>query len=77
MACGAGTGAVLATGVELRRSATASGVRQLSGDERKAAIRAHAERLVAAGVTLVGERNDTISWWIVLTDPERNELCLQ
>jgi hypothetical protein len=47
------------------------------GDERAAAVREHAQRLVAAGATLVGERNDTISWWIVLTDPEGNEFCLQ
>jgi predicted enzyme related to lactoylglutathione lyase len=45
--------------------------------EREAAVREHAECLVAAGATLVGERNDTISWWIVLTDPEGNEFCLQ
>ncbi len=46
-------------------------------DERKAAVREHARRLVAAGATLIGERNDNISWWIVLTDPEGNEFCLQ
>jgi hypothetical protein len=46
-------------------------------DERKAAVREHAQRLVAAGATLIGERNDDISWWIVLTDPEGNEFCLQ
>lgn len=46
-------------------------------DERKAAVREHAQRLVAAGATLIGERNDNISWWIVLTDPEGNEFCLQ
>jgi glyoxalase superfamily protein len=46
-------------------------------DERKAAVREHARRLVAAGATLIGERDDNISWWIVLTDPEGNEFCLQ
>jgi hypothetical protein len=29
---------------------------RLRGDERKAAVREHAQRMVAAGATLVGER---------------------
>lgn len=49
----------------------------LDGDERKAAVREHAERLVAAGATLVAEHDEAMSWWIVLTDPEGNEFCLQ
>lgn len=50
---------------------------KLTGDERKPAVREHAQRLVAVGATLVGERTYGISWWIVLTDPEGNEFCLQ
>lgn len=42
-----------------------------------AAVRRHAERLVAAGATLVEERSDQLSRWIVLLDPEGNELCVQ
>ncbi len=49
----------------------------LRGDERRAAVREHAERLVSDGATLVAERSDNVSWWIVLTDPEGNEFCLQ
>jgi hypothetical protein len=45
--------------------------------QRRAAGGAHAERLVTPGATLMGERRDTISGWIVLTDPEGNEPCLQ
>jgi hypothetical protein len=32
---------------------------------------------VAAGATLVGERAEAVSWWIVLTDQEGNDFCLQ
>jgi predicted enzyme related to lactoylglutathione lyase len=32
---------------------------------------------VAAGATLIGKRDVATSWWIVLTDPEGNEFCLQ
>jgi len=39
--------------------------------------RTRAAALVAAGATLVEERHDRMSRWIVLTDPEGNELCLQ
>ncbi|HEU5270730.1 MAG TPA: VOC family protein [Jatrophihabitans sp.] len=49
----------------------------LRGGERQAVVREHAARLVAAGGTLVGERQDEFSWWIVLTDIEGNEFCLQ
>ncbi|MEO7263124.1 MAG: hypothetical protein ABI047_18005 [Jatrophihabitantaceae bacterium] len=31
-----------------------------------AAVREHAQRLVAAGATLVAERDEASSWWIVL-----------
>jgi Glyoxalase-like domain len=49
----------------------------LSGDGRRAAIRAMARGLVADGATLIGERHDEVSWWITLLDPEGNEFCLQ
>jgi len=41
------------------------------------AVRAHARRLVAAGATLGGERDDPIRRRIVLTDPKGHEPCLQ
>ncbi len=50
---------------------------ELRGAERQQAVREHAAGLVAGGATLVEERNDEFSWWIVLTDPEGNEFCLQ
>jgi Glyoxalase-like domain len=40
-------------------------------------VTAHAEKLVSAGATLVEERQDQTSHWIVMLDPEGNELCLQ
>lgn len=49
----------------------------LRGDERRAKVREHAERLVDAGARLISEREDDFSWWIVLNDPEGNEFCLQ
>lgn len=39
--------------------------------------RAHAARLVEAGATLVEERHDATSAWIVMLDPEGNEFCVQ
>lgn len=49
----------------------------LQGEQRHAAVRARARELVAAGATLVAEREDDVSWWITLLDPEGNEFCLQ
>jgi len=49
----------------------------LRGAERRAEVRAHAQRLVAVGGTIVEERQDETSWWIVMTDIEGNEFCLQ
>jgi Glyoxalase-like domain len=46
-------------------------------DRRRQAVRLKARELVAAGAQLVGEREDNISWWITLLDPEGNEFCLQ
>jgi len=40
-------------------------------------VRRYAERLVAAGATLVEERSDLMSRWMVLLDPEGNEFCVQ
>lgn len=37
----------------------------------------HASRLTDAGATLVEERADEMSRWIVMQDPEGNEFCLQ
>ncbi|MHA6623034.1 VOC family protein [Pseudonocardia sp. DLS-67] len=45
--------------------------------DRRAAIRSHMSQLVAAGATVVREMQEESGWWIVLTDPEGNEFCLQ
>ncbi|HLU55002.1 MAG TPA: VOC family protein [Pseudonocardia sp.] len=45
--------------------------------DRRAAVRAHVARLVAAGATVVRENQEESGWWVVLTDPEGNEFCLQ
>jgi predicted enzyme related to lactoylglutathione lyase len=34
-------------------------------------------QLVAAGASMVREMREESGWWIVLTDPEGNEFCLQ
>jgi hypothetical protein len=46
-------------------------------DHDWARVENHAKRLVAAGATLVEERQDGMSHWIVMQDPEGNEFCLQ
>ena len=46
-------------------------------NDRRAAVRAHVAQLVAAGATVQREMNEESGWWIVLTDPEGNEFCLQ
>ncbi|MGH8968182.1 MAG: VOC family protein [Actinomycetes bacterium] len=45
--------------------------------DRRAAVRAHVSQLVAAGATVVGEMHEESGWWMVLSDPEGNEFCLQ
>jgi Glyoxalase-like domain len=40
-------------------------------------VTAHVEKLTAAGATLVEERGDQMSRWIVMLDPEGNEFCVQ
>jgi hypothetical protein len=41
------------------------------------AVDAAVERLVAAGATRVGEVAEMGQRWVMMTDPEGNELCLQ
>ena len=51
----------------------------LQGDERMAALEAECERLVALGATRVRRFEPEPPMglgWIVLTDPEGNEFCL-
>ncbi|HYH29755.1 MAG TPA: VOC family protein [Pseudonocardia sp.] len=45
--------------------------------DRRAAVRAHVAQLVAVGATVQCEMQEASGWWIVLTDPEGNEFCLQ
>ncbi len=45
--------------------------------DRRAAVRSHMSQLVAAGAKVVREMQEESGWWIVLTDPEGNEFCLQ
>jgi hypothetical protein len=46
-------------------------------EDRKARIEAEAERLVAAGATVVGPKSERGEYWLVMRDPEGNEFCLQ
>jgi hypothetical protein len=47
------------------------------GDEARAAIRAHVARLEGLGAQRLGEFDEPGGYWIVLQDPEGNELCVQ
>lgn len=50
--------------------------RSMESAERKAAIDAEAERLVALGATRVESFEEAIGTWTVMQDPEGNEFCL-
>ncbi len=50
---------------------------QVPLDERKQAIEAKAEQLVAAGATRGDTREEPDGYWVVMNDPEGNEFCLQ
>lgn len=45
-------------------------------DERKPPIDAEAERLAAAGATIVGPVEEDDTYWMVMQDPEGNEFCI-
>ncbi len=50
----------------------------LPADERRTRVAAHVERLVAAGATRLREVGGQFGErWVVLQDPEGNELCVQ
>lgn len=46
-------------------------------EDRRAAARAHADRLVVAGATVQRELDEPGGWCLVLLDPEGNEFCVQ
>ena len=50
--------------------------RSMESAERKAAIEAEAERLVALGATRGESFDEAIGTWTVMHDPEGNEFCL-
>jgi hypothetical protein len=54
----------------------AGGPAEVGADERWRRLEAEAERLVAAGATLLRRVNDPDDAFIVLADPEGNELCV-
>jgi hypothetical protein len=45
--------------------------------DRRAAVRGHVAHRVAAGATVLEERDEPTGWWVVMADPEGNEFCLQ
>lgn len=47
------------------------------GVERVRNVRAHTERLVSLGATVLQEMDENGEFWIVLQDPEGNEFCVQ
>ncbi len=46
-------------------------------EERRIAVDAHVEALVAAGGTIVGPVEQRGEYWVVMQDPEGNEFCVQ
>jgi catechol 2,3-dioxygenase-like lactoylglutathione lyase family enzyme len=46
-------------------------------EERRARVDAEAARLATLGATIVGGMEKMGEYWVVLRDPEGNELCLQ
>ncbi|MGH2821196.1 MAG: VOC family protein [Actinomycetota bacterium] len=46
-------------------------------EERRVRVDAEAERLLEAGATTVGPREEHGEYWVVMQDPEGNEFCLQ
>ncbi len=53
-----------------------SGGRGTPLEERRAAIDAEVERLVAAGATKIEPFSQRDEYWVVMQDPEGNEFCL-
>jgi len=54
-----------------------SGGPQVPKEERKKRVQAEAERLIKLGATKINVTDDSDEFWIVMTDPEENEFCLQ
>ena len=46
-------------------------------EERKTNVNAAAERLIELGASRIREMEQRGEYWIVMTDPEGNELCFQ
>jgi len=55
---------------------TAGGGPGIPLDERRRRVNAAAERLVAAGATVIGPVEQRGEYWVVLGDPEGNEFCV-
>jgi len=54
-----------------------SDVRSVGVDEGRKRVGAEVERLVALGAKRVREFDEAGEYWIVMTDPEGNEFCVQ
>ncbi len=55
----------------------AGGGQDADQEQRRDAVDAHVERLLAMGGALVQEFNEDEERWIVMQDPEGNEFCVQ
>jgi Glyoxalase-like domain len=53
------------------------GGRKVPEEERKKRIHAEAERLMKFGATKLNAVEEAGEFWVVMTDPEGNEFCLQ
>ncbi len=51
--------------------------RDAKPEERRAHVDAEAERLVTAGATKQNAVEERGGYWVVMTDPEENEFCVQ
>jgi hypothetical protein len=53
------------------------GGRKVPEEERKKRIHGEAERLIKFGATKLNTVEEAGEFWVVMTDPEGNEFCLQ
>ncbi|MDH5421995.1 MAG: VOC family protein [Acidimicrobiia bacterium] len=61
----------------LHLDVNAGGGHDVPIDDRRVMIDAQVARLMAAGASTVGQIEQRGEYWVVLTDPEGNEFCVQ
>ena len=54
-----------------------SDTEHVGAEEGRKRVDAEAQRLVGLGATKVGAFDEHDEYWVVMTDPEGNEFCIQ